>query len=153
MSCCKDFQATSSPVIFLEDLRACHFLLSVLSLSCFSVSLEPMWNEWWTWSMFASVSHQLQPHCVLHLSTPHEAFSQQTILLWWARTPSSFVMPSPYVIKIDTMSATGEAFSFTYDYLPFSLTTTFTADSYYHTFTWIWQKRSANVPHFTWLIA
>lgn len=52
-------------------------------------SVQPVRKEWWTRSLFASVSHQLQPYRVLHLSTPDEALAQQTVLLWWVGAGSS----------------------------------------------------------------
>lgn len=78
----------------------CFSLPLLLSLSSLPISIKPMWREWWTWSLLTSVSHQLQPHCVLHLSAPYEAFTQQTILLWWAVNTFTFHAFSLCYVKI-----------------------------------------------------
>lgn len=96
MSRCKGFQSSS----LLHSLLVCSGCVFSECSLLFSppnhhprpslpVSLQPVRKEWWTRSLFASVSHQLQPHRVLHLSTPDEALAQQTVLLWWVGAGSS----------------------------------------------------------------
>lgn len=116
------------------------------------ISVKPMWREWWTWSLFASVSHQLQSHCVLHLSTPYEAFNQQTVLLWWGRPHSSFVMSyvfgeemwtilcKPCEVLAGVTLSVLDMHCFMCEFYQFWLTLAFTSGCYILTAIWIRQK-------------
>lgn len=84
------FSVRLSIIVCLSACFWCHVFSNVPCPLPFPISLQPVRGEWWTWSLLASVSHQLQPHRILHLSTPYEAFAQQTVLFRWARALSSF---------------------------------------------------------------
>lgn len=160
MSCCRGCKVQFSWHISFRAISASYagccemfsnFHSSPLTLSFFFflISLKPMWREWWTWSLFTSVSHQLQPHCVLHLSASYKAFTQQTILLWWALNAFIFFPSLNIGYYISRRALAGE-FCLTYEFLPFWLTSAlFVPTSQLH----LTKKRSEKVPFFQCVIS